>query len=240
MQSATENGELASYLRGEQPEEENSIENDLQTELYSKTFGQELSELVDFWVPPGKELRDTDHIDDGTPANETTPPWVTHAAARQTAAAYPDKRLLVHFIPPHWPFYGETGKQMHERTDYINPLAKFPSDDSITRKMLEAAYEENAILALYCAMSLAEKLDGKTVITSDHGELLGDRTFPLPIRQTSHPPHMYVPELVTVPWLVLDGKRRDIVPEPPEQYNERESLDDESHSQLAALGYVEE
>ncbi|CQR52106.1 MULTISPECIES: hypothetical protein [Haloferax] len=53
---------------------------------------------------------------------------------------------------------------------------------------------------------------GRTVVTSDHGNMIGDRAAPVPIREWGHPPGIYTKELVTIPWLVHDnGERREIV-----------------------------
>ena len=60
--------------------------------------------------------------------------------------------------------------------------------------------------------SLIKKLPGKTVITADHGENLGDRVFG--IRFYSH--RFHTPQCRLVPWLELDYEsRKKIIPDDP-------------------------
>jgi len=60
---------------------------------------------------------------------------------------------------------------------------------------LREAYLENLRLVLECVNGLVENLSGKIVITSDHGELLGERG------RYSHFAESSDPLLVEVPWL---------------------------------------
>ena len=48
--------------------------------------------------------------------------------------------------------------------------------------------------------TLIESLDGKTVVTSDHGNLFGRRLWPIPLQKYGHPPGLRFPELIEVPW----------------------------------------
>jgi hypothetical protein len=80
-------------------------------------------------------------------------------------------------------------------------------------------------------------LPGKTVVSSDHGELLGERLSPIPLRAYGHPMGIYMDELVKIPWHVHEtGNRKRILAEPP---SERLDMDEgEVESQLRNLGYV--
>lgn len=104
---------------------------------------------------------------------------------------------------------------------------------------LQAVYVENLERVLEHVERLVERLDGKTVITADHGELLGETTN-LYSRLTGdryeHPGYVWTPELRLVPWLVVPWEnRRDIVAERPV---ERDDVDDEVvEEHLRALGY---
>jgi hypothetical protein len=67
--------------------------------------------------------------------------------------------------------------------------------------------------------------------------MIGDRGFPVPIKEYGHPKRIYNPELVTVPWFVLDdGTKRDIRSEPPK--NTDLELGDQIEPRLKDLGYV--
>jgi hypothetical protein len=57
-------------------------------------------------------------------------------------------------------------------------------------------------------------VDGRTVITSDHGNLVGERAWPVPVRLYGHPEGIRHPALVKVPWAVIEGDgRRAVVDE---------------------------
>jgi hypothetical protein len=87
------------------------------------------------------------------------------------------------------------------------------------------------------AIELARELPGRSVIMSDHGNMLGERTIP-PIRVFGHPPGLRCPELVTVPWAVIEGgERPEIVSEEVQSRTEYGTL--AIKQRLHELGYVE-
>jgi hypothetical protein len=55
-------------------------------------------------------------------------------------------------------------------------------------------------------------ISGKVVVTSDHGNYVGERASPIPIREYGHPRGLYDRPVVCVPWLVResDDRRRII------------------------------
>ena len=62
---------------------------------------------------------------------------------------------------------------------------------------------------------LHSKMGGKTVVTADHGELLGEPKSPLSRNSIAHPSELACRELRHVPWLVLEhGTRREIQRDP--------------------------
>jgi len=142
----------------------------------------------------------------------TSRPETVAAAARDAARTYPNKRLVVHFMQPHQPYLGETGK----RFAVSGGLAETVRNTDASRRDVLRAYCENLDLVLGEVEPLLDDLTGRTVVTADHGELLGDRERPLPIRTYGHPEGVYVEELVTVPWHVFEnGERKEIVAERP-------------------------
>lgn len=169
----------------------------------------------------------------------TVPPRVVTDAAIDAAEEYPDKRLVVHYVQPHAPYMGPTGREyfgdvrgmnIHEMLRDIND----PSKEKIAK--LQTAYRENLKLVLDDVHTLLDALEGKTVVTADHGELLGERHLTLPFREYGHPVGIRVPELVEVPWLVCElGDRRRIVSEKPD-YERTEPMED-VESLLQDLGY---
>jgi len=85
-------------------------------------------------------------------------------------------------------------------------------------RLLRRAYQANLALAWNCAHQLAGRLTGRVVVTSDHGEILGEYGG-----QFGHESKWHYPELYRVPWLVVDVRR-----------SPRMSVE----QKLAALGYV--
>ncbi|MEF8848304.1 MAG: sulfatase-like hydrolase/transferase [Candidatus Thermoplasmatota archaeon] len=73
----------------------------------------------------------------------------------------------------------------------------------IGKEGLKKAYIENLRITLKNVKDLVEKMDGKIVITADHGELLGENGFfghgpPLPRHK----------KLITVPWLIIEKNNK--------------------------------
>lgn len=97
----------------------------------------------------------------------------------------PDKRLIIHFMQPHSGGLVTEGESREQRYRLA------------IRRVMDQVF------------ILDEMLDGKTVITADHGEL-----FNTGIRKKlgfdTHVPRLRFPELVNVPWAELNGNRRNV------------------------------
>ncbi|SEP31775.1 hypothetical protein SAMN04487948_1474 [Halogranum amylolyticum] len=160
-------------------------------------------------------------------------PEIVTEAAINAANEYPHKRLLIQYMQPHQPFFGPTG----ENINYKDKFPKTVSENNLDADTLFQAYRENLEIALNSVLDLINKLDGKTVISSDHGELLGESQSPLPATYYGHPAGLYVPTLVRVPWFVIDSEdRRRIRGGTPEQ--DEVGLDSkEIDEKLRGLGY---
>jgi hypothetical protein len=81
-------------------------------------------------------------------------------------------------------------------------------------------------------------LTGQTVVSSDHGQLLGERLFPIPIQHYGHPSNIHLPELVTVPWLIHEGTRREVSKDPPVD-KETDVSSGYVEDRLKDLGYLD-
>lgn len=161
------------------------------------------------------------------------PETVTEQALR-TAERYPNKRLLVHYIQPHYPYIGPTGrKHIPPKTN----MTKAILDAGASPELIRTAYRENLDRVMDQMEELLDNLEGKTVVTADHGELLGERSFPVPYREYGHPWGTYTEKLVKVPWNVYDpGPRKEIVSEEPT--DESDDVDEELiDERLRNLGY---
>lgn len=170
------------------------------------------------------------------------PETVTEYALR-AAEKYPDKRLVVHYMQPHYPFIGSESDfdKNHlagsRRENVWNQLLLGTLD--IEREDIWNIYEGNLERALPYVETLLENLDGKTVVTADHGNMVGERAFPLPMHEWGHPRGIYTSELVHVPWLVHEnGPRREVRIGKSE--NQTETVDqDVVADRLKQLGYTE-
>lgn len=183
----------------------------------------------------------------------TVRPDTVRKRAEAALDKFPDKRLVVHFMQPHFPFIGPTGRQISQRgiqqptrnregtgtadIDIWNQLQYRVADVSL--ETVERAYRENLEIVLKEIDVLLRKETGRTVVTADHGNLLGERLWPLPVRGYGHPKHLYVDPLVQVPWIVFEnGPRPDVRPEEPTvQDPRRRRLDESVTNRLNDLGY---
>ena len=135
----------------------------------------------------------------------TVPPEAVTEAALGIHEEYPNKRLVVHYMQPHQPFI-----------DRFPGLTQNPfralRDSTLTYDEVWEAYSHNLELAYASVERLLDQLDGKTVITSDHGNLLGERLAPIPVRGYGHPPGIQHKHLQRVPWAEYHngGSRREL------------------------------
>lgn len=170
----------------------------------------------------------------------TVRPETVADATERAHDEYPDKRLLVHFLQPHYPYLGPTGREHfdNDSLDFFNRVlnGEIEVDDDILRR----AYRENLEAVLPSVERLLESLGGRTVVSADHGEMFGERAFPLPMREYGHPSGIHTEELTKVPWLVFEnGPRREI---DAGRADEAESTDDVEtdvvEQRLRDLGYA--
>lgn len=160
---------------------------------------------------------------------------------RRAADQYPKKRIIGHFIQPHYPFINaeelNSGRLREgEGDDVWGQLMR--GELNVSPETVRAAIRDNLEAVLPTVRSLMSDLEGQIVVTSDHGNLLGERARPVPVREWGHPPSVYTEELVSVPWLVYQsGDRREVVSEAAEGHGE--TIEDSTvEERLQKLGYV--
>jgi len=164
-------------------------------------------------------------------------------ADRALAAAerYPDKRLLVHFVQPHYPFLDEgdlAGSLMDEDgRDIWSDLSKGRAE--VSTDEVRRAYRRNLELALPAVERILDSVRGRTVVTADHGNMFGERARPVPTREWGHPPGVYTDELVRVPWHVHENGRRSTRADPPVAAESDATTESDATERLRQLGYVE-
>lgn len=119
--------------------------------------------------------------------------------AKTAKKLFPGKKIVVHFMQPHHPF-------LH--SDIENDDAKISQDsENIWSRLAKGEFSSDEIWEEYCRNlefvsdeieELVKELEGRTVITSDHGNALGENSF------YGHPKGVNTKELREVPWHVLD------------------------------------
>lgn len=192
-------------------------------------------------------------------AEGSLPGWHPDAVYDRAIEAIEDdlnKRLIMHFMQPHSPYIGPKAEQLRRNVekrenvvfkqyremsgesitseDVLNDLRAATKKGYISQDQLFEVYIENLNIALDYVRDLLSELDGKTVITADHGELLGAGRFTS--NKYGHPIGVYQSELRIVPWLEIDdGDRREIYAETP--IGNEEADKKVIKEQLEALGY---
>ncbi len=181
--------------------------------------------------------------------NTIAAPQITDDA-REVREQHPEKRLVVHYMQPHYPFVGFPGLHFSTFEVFHEVGVELAGDDrassvwdALGKGIVERAdvwrgYRANLQYVLEeLERLLGEFEDERVVVTADHGNLLGERLWPVPVQEYGHPPGLRTPGLITVPWAVLGGENR---PEISTGAVQSASTADEEHidEQLAALGYV--
>jgi hypothetical protein len=196
---------------------------------------------IDVELHAVENVWNTDQWDDG---EGTVRPAAMTETAVEAHETYPNKRHVVHYMQPHYPFIGseitEQSRQYNEQPDNGLDIwnQKMQGELNASSEEIFDAYLRNLDIVLGQVEGLLSEISGKVVVSADHGNLFGERTSPLPIREWGHPPRLYVPSLVTVPWLsYTTGSRRPIESEPPESSEDR--VEEETvEQQLESLGYL--
>jgi hypothetical protein len=169
-----------------------------------------------------------------------------------TYNAYPNKRLIAHFVQPHYPFIGEAGQHKlntHSGMELSRRLASNNVEQrdqlsiweqlyngSASSDLVLKAYKENLDIVLPYVAELIETFQEYTVVTSDHGNALGERAWPIPVKIYGHPPRVRMPALNNVPWLVTNtDRRKEIIPEESSIANTENEMT--ISKRLSYLGY---
>jgi hypothetical protein len=180
--------------------------------------------------------------------HDTVLPEDARDAALGAHERYPNKRLFVHMVQPHIPYIGETAADLPSgaaiqtmRPDVDDREAKpyaAVKEGMVDPDTIRKAYRESLELALDAVEDLLDELPGKTVVTADHGELLGEtsaRRFG-EFSHWGHPDRTPVSALLDVPWYEAPFDDRKEVHAGDATAGNRTEVDTD---RLQALGYRE-
>jgi len=246
-------------------EDANTLSGDLEkyysvasntAEYVRETFkGQEYPEIVCVTATPKyykpnveDSFHDVIHVwkDDWDEEYGTVLPEVMNERVLEVTEKYPNKRILAHYIPPHQPFIGETGQSIPHGGKFSGGVREFDIDNpnmwdalrenKYDKNKVWKAYKENLEITLPAINKILEKLQGKTVVTSDHGNVFGDVSE---FNIIGHPSRRHIKPLIEVPWLVNQNEGRKII-ERGHIGDTSEDMDDtEVQERLTDLGYLE-
>jgi hypothetical protein len=111
-------------------------------------------------------------------------------------------RLYAHYVQPHAPFLHCVGKY-NEQEGGKTAVWRELKRGNVTKSEVWDDYAQNLRTVLDHVVTVIENVEGKIVITSDHGNLLGEYGV------YGHPPYLLVPALKRVPYAVAQGERGD-------------------------------
>lgn len=170
----------------------------------------------------------------------TVPPEPVTDAALEAREQYPNKRLIVHYLQPHYPFIEDPQMRYAEfnGTDEVEVHGAKQGAVDIWEALGRGFEAKDDVWDAY-ARNLERVLEavepllsgpGKTVITSDHGNMLGERMSSFPMKLYGHPPGIHHPVLREVPWATIEGDR--------EEAGDRQ-VEADVEEQLRSLGYAD-
>jgi len=196
--------------------------------VVSRWVGTAFAEFVEVW---------RDHFD---PELGTVPAEAVTESAVRVREEHPNKRLIVHYLQPHYPFIDDPELRFttFEGTDEfdVSGVQSGASDiweavglGLVKPKEAYAGYRRNLEYVLDAIDPLLESSSGKVVITSDHGNAIGERARPIPMKLYGHPTSIHHPVLRDVPWANIraEGDRK-----------QHQDLDEGVEDKLRQLGYV--
>ncbi len=144
--------------------------------------------------------------------------------AAEASSNYPDKRLIIHFMQPHFPYLGLRTIGKIWGFSFGLGIKAYPAYGGLWYglfrdlgyRSLRNYYLMGLTRALDAVANLLPLLPGRTIITADHGEAFGEHIHRfIPIGVMKHPPGVRIRELVTVPWYSIEGGAVEVKAPPP-------------------------
>jgi len=129
--------------------------------------------------------------------NGTVMPEDVNEVALSANKLFPKKRLLIWYMQPHFPFVNSEIESVPLGTkdkDNAVSIWERAASGEISKDEVWEAYGKNLQYVFEKARKLSNDLEGKTVVTSDHGNLVGEANV------FGHPKETHVAPLHEVPW----------------------------------------
>ena len=149
-----------------------------------------------------------------------------------------DKRIIVHYMQPHYPFIGSplttNGLDKENWGDVREEnVWKMLRDGELSTEQVWGSYRENLQIVLEDVSLLLESIDAdKVAITADHGNGLGE------FGVYGHPRGICLPSVREVPWVITSAEEiREYEPTSVGEPSKESSDDTVVDSRLEALGY---
>jgi len=182
--------------------------------------------------------------------------WATHGRA-SIPSVHPDEvnssvrqyvrrhgqpeRMIIHYLQPHSPFIGSrqlalsvwswNPDELSQAACRLDSPAKAVAEGRLTWADVRAAYADNLALVLRSALDLIGQLRGSIILTSDHGEMLGEAG------RFGHEPTWFDQELSCVPWRSF--KNPGFRPHPVANIDYGRYVETrETTDKLRSLGYI--
>jgi hypothetical protein len=195
------------------------------------------------WLDPSfHAIEDVWNGDDWDEERGTVLPETMADRTREALERFPNKRLIAHFVQPHYPFLND--EEVFGDGTTIGDDSTVSCWQQVMAGCLNAetadvweSYKKTFQRVISSVEKLLEHLSGKTVVTADHGNMIGERARPVPVTEWGHPHGIYTEELVSVPWLIYEsGDRRTITDGAPVKMES--TTEDVVTDRLEKLGYV--
>jgi hypothetical protein len=140
---------------------------------------------------------------------------------------HPNKRMIIHFNQPHYPFIGnekllEIGYGLERKNSKFKgrkdrDVWYAAKQKKVSLKEVWIAYLKNLRLAMDEVYKLLPELSGRVIVTSDHGNNAGECLY------FGHRSNVRTKALIKVPWYVIKNEKRRYLPESlPEEIEKEE------------------
>lgn len=168
----------------------------------------------------------------------TVPPGSLTDAVIEIAEDYPEKRILAHYMQPHYPFLGPSSEEYFDKKSLAFWIDIMTGDQKVSNDLLWTAFRETLDVAIPEVRRAVDEIGGKTVISSDHGQMVGERANPVPITEYGHPKNIHTTELVRVPWFICEYDDRRTVTAESSNSERGCALSADVKERLRDFGYV--